>query len=102
MDPKTYEAILDSINSSIVFVDNNHIIRYLNKVARIRYYEKRGYSGLIGKSLFDCHDPALQEAIMCLHERLLAGENEIFLMDDDGDSLMQMIEPSFVTEEDLE
>lgn len=79
MDPKTYEMILDSINSPIVFVDNNHIIRYLNKAARIRYYEKRGYSDLIGRSLFDCHNPASQEAIQCLHERLMAGENEIFL-----------------------
>jgi PAS domain S-box-containing protein len=77
MDPRTYEAILDSMSSPIVFVDNNHIIRYLNKAARIRYYEKRGYSDLIGRSLLDCHNPASQEAIRRLHERLLAGEDEI-------------------------
>ena len=79
MDPRTYEAILDSINSPIVFVDNEHIIRYLNKSAKIRYYERRGYAGLIGTSLFDCHNPASEEQITLLHAKLLAGETEIFL-----------------------
>ena len=79
MDTKTFEAILDSINSPIVFVDNNHIIRYLNKPARDRFYGKLGYSDLIDKSLFDCHAPSSQEPIKRLHARLLAGENEIFV-----------------------
>jgi len=79
MDQKIYEAILDSIDSPIVFVDNNHIIRHMNKAARSWYYDKRGYSDLIGKSLFDCHNPTSQEAIKCLQKRLLAGENEIIL-----------------------
>lgn len=38
-------------------------MRYLNKAARIRYYEKRGYSNLIGKSLFECHNSKSQEQI---------------------------------------
>ena len=79
MDAQKYEALLDSINSPIVFVDNDHIIRYLNKAARIRYYEKRGYSDLIGKSLLECHNPVSQEQIRLIHKRLLAGEDEIFL-----------------------
>jgi len=79
MDPKIYETILETINSPIVFVDNDHIIRYLNKAARIRYYERRGYSELIGKSLFECHNPSSRENIKRLHDKLLAGEDEIFL-----------------------
>ena len=79
MDLKTYEAILDSIDSPIVFVDNNHIIKYLNKPAKVRYYEKRGYSDLIGKSLFDCHNQASKEYIKRIHEKLLAGETASFL-----------------------
>jgi DUF438 domain-containing protein len=78
MDLKIYEAILDSIDNPIVFVDNNHIIRYLNKAARIRY-EKRGYADLIGKSLFDCHNQASTESINRIHDRLLAGEATVFL-----------------------
>ena len=79
MDLRTYEAILDSIDSPIVFADNDHIIRYLNKAAKVRYYEKRGYSDLIGKSLFDCHNPGSKEYIKRIHDRLLAGETAIFL-----------------------
>lgn len=79
MKIETYEAIFDSINSPIVFVDNEHIIRYLNRYARIRYCEKRGYADLVGMSLFDCHNPASNEQIIRIHARLLAGEHEIFL-----------------------
>jgi len=78
MDLKIYEAILDSVHSPIVFVDNDHTIRYLNKAAKVRY-EKRGYSDLMGKSLFDCHNPASKESIKRIHERLLTGETAIFL-----------------------
>ena len=79
MDQQTYKSILDSINSPVVFVDNDHIIRYLNQAAKVRYYENRGYADLIGKSLFDCHGAASREQVKLLHARLVAGENEIFL-----------------------
>ncbi len=72
-------AILDSIRHPIVFVDNDHIIRYLNKAARVRYYEKRGYAEMIGKSIFDCHNSSSVNQIKQLHQRLLSGEDEIFL-----------------------
>ncbi|HIT95089.1 MAG TPA: hypothetical protein IAC43_07870, partial [Candidatus Faecivivens stercoripullorum] len=47
-----FEAILDSIPYRIVFVDTDHIIRYLNKEARHHYYDVRGYDELVGKSIF--------------------------------------------------
>jgi DUF438 domain-containing protein len=78
MDLKTYEAILDTINSPIMFVDNGHIIRYMNKAAQIQF-EKIGFSNLEGRSLFDCHKPASKEHIKRIHGRLLAGEMTIFL-----------------------
>ena len=85
MNSKTYDAILDSISSPIVFVDNNHTIKYLNKAAKIRYYEKRGVSDLIGKSLFDCHSLLSERAIREIHARLQAGEDEVFLkVDQEG------------------
>lgn len=76
---RTYKILLDSINSPIVFVDNHHMIQYLNKFAKVRYYENQGYSDLIGKSLFECHNPVSKETIIRLHRRLLDGEKEIFL-----------------------
>ena len=79
MDNKTCEAILERINSPIVFVDNDHIIRYLNKPGKVLFYGKFGYSDLIGKSLFECHDPASHDPIKRLHARLLEGEDEIFV-----------------------
>ena len=49
------KGILNSYPYPIVFVDNDYIIRYMNKNAQYHYYEERGYKNLIGKSLFDCH-----------------------------------------------
>jgi PAS domain S-box-containing protein len=79
VDAQNYEALLDTIHNPIVFVDNDHVIRYLNKAAKIRYYEKRGYSNLIGKSLLECHNPVSREQIRLIHQRLLDGEVEVFL-----------------------
>lgn len=79
MSSETLKAILDSINHPLVFVDNEHIIRYLNKRAKVRYYSERGYSDLIGKSLFVCHNEVAQAQIKELHKRLQQGEDEIFL-----------------------
>jgi PAS domain S-box-containing protein len=73
----TYTAILDKISHPIVFVDNNHVIQYLNKPAQKRYYEQRGYSDLIGKSLFDCHNSVSRDKILAVHQQLKEGESEI-------------------------
>lgn len=51
-----YEGILNSYPYPIVFIDNDYIIRYMNKNAQYHYYEERGYKDLIGKNLFDYHD----------------------------------------------
>lgn len=73
------QAILDSIHHRIVFVDNDHIIRYLNRKAREWFYEKRGYADLIGKSIFACHKPASRERLQELYHRLQQGEEEVFV-----------------------
>ena len=73
-------AILDSISHPIVFVDNNHMICYLNKPAEKRYYEDQGHSNLVGQSIFNCHNQKSKKQILNLYHRLQAGENEIFLM----------------------
>jgi PAS domain S-box-containing protein len=79
MDSENYQAILDSVKHPIVFVDNDHIIRYLNRAAKVRYYEKRGYSDLIGKSILDCHNSTSANQITQAHERLRKGESEVYL-----------------------
>lgn len=72
--------ILDSYPYPIVFVDCDHIIRYLNKRAEFHYYQERGYKNLIGKSIFSCHnEPNSAEMIKSAVEKLKCHANEIFL-----------------------
>jgi DUF438 domain-containing protein len=88
MNIEIYKALLDTINSPIVFVDNDHVIRYLNKTAKIRYYEKRGYSNLVGESLFGCHNIESEKQVKQIHSKLLDGENEVFLkVNDDNEKI---------------
>ena len=77
LSEEIYSAILDTINHPVAFIDNDHVIRYLNQPAMKFYYEKRGYSDLIGKSILDCHTEKSNKQIIDEYERLRAGENEI-------------------------
>jgi PAS domain S-box-containing protein len=91
MEKDIYEALLDTVHSPIVFVDNDHIIRYLNKPAEERYYGKQGYSDLIGKSLFDCHNNASEKLTKQIHTRLMAGEDEVFLKVSDDNKRITVV-----------
>ena len=71
--------ILDSIPYRIVFVDTDHIIRYLNKEAKHHYYDVRGYDNLIGKSIFECHSEKSKEMLIAADEKLKNHGNEIYL-----------------------
>ena len=63
------EGILNAYPYPIVFVDNDYIIRFLNRFAKYHYYEERGYGDLIGKSIFDCHlTDAAKEKIKTAYE----------------------------------
>ena len=74
-----FEAILDSIPYRIVFVDTDHIIRYLNKEARHHYYDVRGYDELVGKSIFECHSEMSKEFLIAAVDKLRYHGNEIYL-----------------------
>ena len=74
-----FEAILDSIPYRIVFVDTDHIIRYLNKEARHHYYDVRGYDELVEKSIFECHSEKSKEMLIAAVEKLRNHGNEIYL-----------------------
>ena len=72
------QLILDSIPYPIVFADENHIIRFLNKTARFHYYKMRGYKNLLGKSLLSCHNKDSQEKIIKAADKLKNHSNEIY------------------------
>ena len=78
-NPEIMKYILDSIPYPIVFVDCDHIIRYLNRTAEFHYYKMRGYGNLIGKSLFACHNSASKEKIVAAVEKLKHHANEVFI-----------------------
>lgn len=72
--------ILDSYPYPIVYVDNDYIIRFMNRNAEYYYYTERGYSNLIGKSLFDCHDkPESIERIKAGYEKMKSDGKDMFV-----------------------
>ena len=71
--------ILDSIPYRIVFVNTDHIIRYLNKEAKHHYYDVRGYDNLIGRSIFECLSEKSKEMLIAAVEMLKNHGNEIYL-----------------------
>ena len=76
LDSRTMHALLDSIQEPIVFVDNDHVIQYLNPAA-MRKHEAAGYGGLLCKSVMDCHSPESQEKIRRIYAQLKDGSNEV-------------------------
>lgn len=73
-------GILDSYPYPIVFVDGDFVIRYLNRYAKYHYYQERGYSDLIGHSLFDCHDSEQAKArIRSAWEGICRNGKEVFI-----------------------
>jgi DUF438 domain-containing protein len=63
VDETTLRLILDALPFPIVFVDAQHVIRFLNKRAQFHYYKERGYRDLVGTSMFDCHNQKSRERI---------------------------------------
>jgi DUF438 domain-containing protein len=68
------ESILDAYSYEIVFVDRQHIVRYMNKTAKERY----GGSVKINQSLFNCHSENSKVKIEEFLKRADAGEDEMF------------------------
>ena len=74
------KAIVDSSPYPVVYVDLDHVIRYLNPMAVFHYQTERGYADLLGRSLFDCHTDQSKEKILQAVEHLKRGGQEILLM----------------------
>ena len=72
--------LLDSWNESVVFVDTNHVIRYMNAQAKVHYAK---WADVLGKSIFDCHNPDSCKIIRDCFTRLQNGEAEILFADNE-------------------
>jgi len=78
MNKEELAALLDSIVEPIVFVDSQHIIRYVNKSAKDKY-GKKGYASLVGNSIFQCHNERSNKIILDTYAMLQKGEDEKFI-----------------------
>lgn len=68
--------LLDNWNDPVVFVDGEHVIRYMNRPAEERWGE------ITGKSIFDCHNAASNDRIRKCFEQFQSGElDEIMISD---------------------
>ena len=75
MTPSVMMALLNSLKDPIVFVDTEHIIRYMNPAA-IENYAKRGGAELIGKSIMDCHNETSCATIREVFAEMIEGKEE--------------------------
>lgn len=78
-------AILDSIPYQIVFIDENYIVRFMNREARYQNYDVLGYDDIMNHCIFDCHkNPKSSEMIKKMAEGFKhnAPEQFGFLTDD--------------------
>ena len=78
MDPRLLSLLLDSWNKPLVFVDADHVIRYMNRPAR-RTYAKWG--DVIGKSIFHCHNDMSRQKIHESFAALKEGKKEVLITD---------------------
>ena len=79
-DQEICHAIVESLPYPVVFVDMEHIIRYMNRAARYHYCEERGHADLIGHSVFDCHaNPTSANQIKAVVEKFRKDAKEVFL-----------------------
>lgn len=72
------EAFIDSIGHPFLFVDNDHVIRYINAPG-LEYYGKG--EELIGKSIFDCHNERSCLIIREVYAAFQTGEDERMITD---------------------
>ena len=55
-------SIVNNMEKRIIFVDEFHIIKYLNNSAK-EHYKKKGLCNLVGRSIFEFHKPEKNEKI---------------------------------------
>lgn len=68
------QAIIDAYPYEIVFVNRDHIVRFMNKTAQRRYKGRV----IIGNSLFNCHNEGSKVKIEQFLKRADEGEEEMF------------------------
>ena len=80
MNKELLEIFLDSLKNPFMFVDTEHVIRYMNKAAINNY--KRGTAHL-GESIFACHNKNSCRIIREVFAEMQKGLEERLITDND-------------------
>jgi DUF438 domain-containing protein len=80
-EPDLLKYILDSIKYPVVYVDNEHIIRYINRPAELHYSKKWG--DITGKSIFHCHNERSSGIIREVYREMINGVDERMITDNE-------------------
>jgi len=80
IDTSLPAALLDSLKDPVLFADTDHIIRYMNKAAIVRYEEGQA---LLGQSVLDCHKETSQRQIIEILAAMRDGEDERLITDNE-------------------
>ncbi|MEE4164426.1 MAG: PAS domain-containing protein [Desulfocapsaceae bacterium] len=79
-ETEVLKGILNSIPYPIVYVDLEHIIRFMNNAAVYHYCTERGHEPLVGRSIFSCHkQEKSKDMIIKTVERFKSDAKEKFL-----------------------
>lgn len=75
-----HSIFLNSLKDAYVFVDMEHVIRYMNSAAISRYKDGEA---LIGRSIFSCHNSASNDLILEIFEKMKSGLMEELITDNE-------------------
>lgn len=73
MEEKVLKAILDAYPCPVVYCDREHVVRFFNRNAYVRYHGRIE----IGQSIFNCHNAQTKEKIIAFLKRADEGEGEM-------------------------
>ncbi|MCE5315583.1 MAG: PAS domain-containing protein [Armatimonadota bacterium] len=73
-------CIIDSLKDPLVYVDNDHVIRYANKAAAANYAK---WGDILNRSIFNCHNERSREIIRETYSALEQGEDERLITDNE-------------------
>ncbi len=79
LDTQLLIAMLNSLKDPFLFVDTDHIVRFVNDAARRHYGDK---TPAVGTSVLDCHNADSQRLMLEILNAMRDGEVERLITDD--------------------
>ena len=80
LEPALMAALLDNLVGPLMYVDMDHVIRYMNKAAIAHYC---GGAALLESSVLDCHTEQQGAVLLEIFEAMRDGEEERLTIEDE-------------------